>query len=153
GSGFDGAPRATLHPRSTAEEGEMEAFHLVLNTGTLDLMAHHQLGDHLKGTAGVSGITQKNDSKGPIPFVPDATMNSGAAYLFEEARFGKISLLGGIRGDTRSLTAKANEELGLDEDDDRDWSEISGDAGIVFRPKPDLALSFNAGRAWRAPTL
>ncbi len=38
-------------------------------------------------------------------------------------------------------------------DDKRDWTAFSGDAGVVFRPMKNLALSMNAGLAWRAPTL
>jgi outer membrane receptor protein involved in Fe transport len=131
----------------------MEAFNLLLHTTTLDLLAHHQLGSHISGTAGVTGFLQSNDTRGPIPLVPDADGSGGAAYIWEEYRKEKFSLLGGARVDTRSLTAKANEDLGLDADEDRDWTEASGDAGIVIRPGVDWAIAANVGRSFRAPTL
>ncbi len=33
------------------------------------------------------------------------------------------------------------------------WTEPSGNVGVVLRPVPQLALTANAGAAWRAPTL
>jgi len=139
--------------RSLAAKKESEAFHLVLNSGSLDLLAHHYLGNHIKGTAGVSGLLQDNDSRGPIPLVPDATAQGAGVFVFEEGRWGRWSVLGGVRGDVRSLTAKANPALGIDTDDDRDWSAATGDAGLVFRLVDGWALTANAGAAWRPPTL
>jgi outer membrane receptor protein involved in Fe transport len=57
-----------------------------------------------------------------------------------------------VRGDVRHLSADANEDLEL-EAQTRDYTAFSGDAGILFRPLPDVAIAANIGRAWRAPTL
>ncbi len=132
---------------------EREAFNLLLDTATLDLLAHHRIGSRVSGTAGLSGMLQHNDSRGPIPLVPDASISSGGAFLFEEARLGRWSLLGGVRGDTRSLTADPDPRLGLPAGGRRHWSRASGDLGLVFRPVPRVAVAANAGLAWRAPTL
>ena len=137
---------------SLSEEKEVEAFNLLLNTGTVDLLAHHQLGDRVYGTAGISGLHQNNDTRGPIPLVPDATVSSAAAFVYEEWRMGAWSVLGGVRGDGRWVSADQNATLGFDGDERRD-GEFSGSAGVVFRPMEPVAVTANLGRAWRAPTL
>ena len=127
------------------------AFDLLLNTGTMDLLAHHG-GDRVRGTVGVSGIGQWNDSRGPIPLIPDARVRGAAAFLFEEVQLGRWSLLAGARADARRVTADADTGLGLSAQR-RSWSALSGDVGLVFRPIERLAFAANVGRAWRSPTL
>ncbi|HEY3258036.1 MAG TPA: TonB-dependent receptor, partial [Gemmatimonadaceae bacterium] len=132
---------------------EQPAFDLLLNTGTLDILGHHTIGDRVRGTVGLSGLYQKNDSRGPIFLVPDATVNSAGAFAFEEATFGPWSLLAGGRVDSRHLDADANAALGMPTDKTRSWTVSSGNIGAVFRPLATMALAGNFGAAWRAPTL
>src|SRR5207249_11152919 len=51
---------------------EGTAFDLLLNTTSLDVLAHHGAGSAVRGTVGVSGLYQTNDTRGPIPLVPAA---------------------------------------------------------------------------------
>jgi outer membrane receptor protein involved in Fe transport len=141
---------AALPPNAPKEQ---TAFDLLLNTGTLDVLGHHSLGDKVHGIVGVSGLFQGNDSRGPIFLVPDATTTSGAAFVFEEADLGRFGLAFGARFDTRKVSADANASLGLTSNDDRDYSEPSANAGLVLHVTPQLSLIGNAGLAWRAPTL
>ncbi|PYO37012.1 MAG: hypothetical protein DMD74_02105 [Gemmatimonadetes bacterium] len=121
---------------------ESTAFDLLLNTGTLDLLAHHG-GDRMRGTVGFSGIGQWNDSRGPIPLVPDARVRGAAAFLFEEVRMGRWSVLAGARADARRVAADPDTILRLTAQR-RSWSALSGDAGLVFRPVERLAFAANA---------
>jgi iron complex outermembrane recepter protein len=132
---------------------EQPAFDLLLNTGTLDVLGHHTIGDRVRGTVGLSGLYQTNDSHGPIFLVPDATIKSGGAFVFEEATSGPWSLLAGARVDSRHLDADANPAIGLTTATTRSWTVTSGNVGAVFRPLPTMALAANVGAAWRAPTL
>ena len=138
---------------ATAAPQEQPAFDLLLNTGTLDVLGHHTIGDRVRGTIGLSGLYQKNDSHGPIFLVPDATIRSGGAFVFEEATSGPWSFLAGGRVDSRHLSADANAALGMPTDKTRSWTVTSGNVGAVFRPLPTMALAGNFGAAWRAPTL
>jgi outer membrane receptor protein involved in Fe transport len=61
-------------------------------------------------------------------------------------------LLAGARVDRRRLTADSNATLALSSQA-RDYTAVSGDAGVVYRPVPALSVAANVGRAWRAPTL
>ncbi|MEP6494917.1 MAG: TonB-dependent receptor [bacterium] len=131
---------------------DKQAFGLVLNTGTLDVVAHHGGGEHLSGSLGVSGMYQLSSTSGPIFLVPSATITSLAGFGFEQATFGAVSFVAGLRADTKNLSSDATPALALVADD-RSWSETSGDVGIVIRPVQGLALVANAGTGWRAPTL
>jgi outer membrane receptor protein involved in Fe transport len=128
------------------------AFGLVLNTGTVDVLAHHTAGDVLNGTIGVSGTAQVSSSSGPIFLVPSATINSAAAFAFEQLTAGQFTFVAGARGDSRHLSSEAQPEIGQAADS-RSWSAASTDGGIVFRPIPELALVANYGTGWRSPTL
>src|SRR5213083_2336583 len=137
-------------PTGTPLEGT--AFDLLLNTTSLDVLAHHGAGSAVRGTVGVSGLYQTNDTRGPIPLVPDARARSAAAFVFEQATHGRWSALAGGRIDVRRLTADGNATLAL-APQQRDYTAWSGDAGVVYRPIETVSLAANVGRAWRAPTL
>jgi outer membrane receptor protein involved in Fe transport len=132
---------------------ESEAFNLLLQTASLDLLAHHGTSG-LRGTLGVSTVGQWNDASGRIALVPDARVASAAAFAFEQLALagGRWSLLAGARVDARRLTADADTALGMGAQS-RNATAWSGDVGVVWRPAADVAASANLGRAWRAPTL
>ncbi len=131
---------------------EGTAFDLLLNTTSLDLLAHHTSGTSVRGTAGLSGLYQSNDTRGPLALVPDARVRSAAAFAFEQVTLGRWSLLLGGRVDLRRLAADSTPALGLSPEA-RDYTAWSGDVGLVYRPLETLAVTANLGRAWRAPTL
>jgi len=139
-------------PDCVAGKSELPAFDLLLNTGTVDVLAHHTIGANVRGTAGVSGLFQTNDSKGPIFLVPDGNVRSFGAFFFEELTQQDWTFSVGGRIDTRHLTANANQALGVISNS-RNWNVPTANAGAVFRPLPRIALAANAGISWRAPTL
>lgn len=130
---------------------ESEQFNLGLNTISTELLAHHGHG-RVQGTLGLSGRTQKNDTKGPEPLVPDADVKAGGAFLLERFEFGKLAILAGGRGDFQEIHAESNADLGTTEQK-RDYRQLSGSAGAVYQLSGGCSLRGNVGRAWRAPTL
>jgi len=128
---------------------ESEAFNLLLQTGSLDLLLH-------RGglTFGITTVGQTNDASGREPIVPNANTVSGAAFAFDQwtPGSGKWTFLAGVRADARRLHADRDDSLGVAEQN-RNSQAWSGNAGVVFTPTSGLALSLNVGRAWRAPTL
>ena len=141
-----------LGPGGTPTGVETKVFDLLLNTITADLLVHHGVEGKLHGTFGVSGEYQSSDSRGIVPLVPDARLTSGGVFGFEQADLGRLSVVAAARGDTRSLSADANPDLGL-EDQSRHTGALAGDLGMILRPGGDVAVTANVGRAWRAPTL
>lgn len=131
---------------------DQQAFGLVLNTGTVDVLAHHSVGDLLTGTAGISGMYQLSGTSGPIFLVPGATTSGGGIFAFEQLALGPISFVGGARADARSLSSDASPALALAANS-RSWSSTSGNVGVVVHALPELSLVANLGTGWRAPTL
>lgn len=139
-------------PGATPTGTEAPQFELLLNTFTGDLLAHHSIGPRVRGTVGVSGLAQTSDSRGPRYIIPNARVTSGGAFAFEQMTLGRVDLLAGVRGDLRSVRADPNNQLafaGLN----RAFQTATWDAGLVYRPVNELALTVNVGRAWRSPTL
>src|SRR6266516_670176 len=135
---------------STATESEQ--FNLLLQTASLDLLAHHA-----GVTFGISGLGQSNDAGGREPIVPDGSILSGAAFAFgqvspADGRWSRWTMLAGARLDTRRLSADRDDSLGVVAQE-RSSHAFSTNVGFVFTPASGWALSLNGGRAWRAPTL
>ncbi|MEP7384699.1 MAG: TonB-dependent receptor, partial [Gemmatimonadota bacterium] len=153
------AEKSDLPNPEPGQPKEATVFDLLLNTATADILLHHgergdgsAVGAAWRGTFGVSGMAQRNDSRGIIPLVPDATIASGGLFAFERLSLGRLAFLAGARGDARHLSADADSRLAL-QDQSRSWSSFSGDVGVVYQLQPTLALSANVGQAWRAPNL
>ncbi len=130
---------------------EQPPLDLYLNTFTADVALHQQQSPFLTGTIGVSGMYQTNSTSGTDPLIPDATTYNAALFAFENFTKGQWSFLAGLRGDLGQVHAQANEDLALDAQSHQQ-NAVTGDAGIVYRPRPQLAFSFNVGRAYQAPT-
>ncbi|HMA41178.1 MAG TPA: TonB-dependent receptor [Gemmatimonadales bacterium] len=134
---------------AAAEKG----FDLLLNTTSLDLLAHHGAGARVSGTVGTSAYYQSSATRGDEPLVPGARAEGAAAFAFEQVTLGpRWSALAGARVDLRRLDADSNTDLGVG-DQRRDYTAWSGDVGLVFRPAAEIAVAANVGRAWRPPTL
>lgn len=132
--------------------GESEQFHLVLDSYELDLLGHHGKEGGAHGTIGVSGLAQTNDTRGPIPLVPDAKTLSASVFALEQVDDGPWSYLAGGRFDQRHLEADNNLALALP-DQSRDDTQGSLQFGLVYRLSGALSLAGNAGKGWRSPSL
>ncbi len=140
-------PGATVVPGQ-----ETTQFDLLLNTVTLDVLAHHHLGPAIQGTVGASGEFQDNNTRGPIPLVPNARHSSLGFYALERATSGPVSIVGGLRVDGQRMTADSNAMLG-NAPRTLDWRAVSAEIGTVYEPVRGLAFQANLGRGWRTPTL
>ena len=127
---------------------ESEQFNLQLSTLSGDLLAHFGQGT----TAGISGMFQTNDSKGPIPLVPDADTRAGGLFVLQQVHTGAWDLSGGLRGDIHHIKADPNPDLSF-AGDTQDASALSANVGAVFHASEAWSLRANLGNAWRAPTL
>jgi iron complex outermembrane receptor protein len=130
---------------------ETETVHLHLRTATLEALAHHALGP-VRGTAGLSWLTQSNATSGVAPLVPDASIDAAGLFVVERLDAGALGLLAGARLDVRSLVAAPNATLAM-AGQTRDALAATWDAGFTLAVAPHLALAGNVGRAFRAPNL
>ena len=145
--------QSTCTAAAAAASKDRTAFDLLLNTSTLDVLAHHGSGDHLSGTVGISGMYQSNDSRGPIFLVPSATISSVGVYAVEQLHVGIATFDASARGDHRALDADANPQILLAANDSRKWNAATFNGGAVIQLLPAVALVGNLGTGWRAPTL
>ncbi|MEP7345635.1 MAG: TonB-dependent receptor, partial [Gemmatimonadaceae bacterium] len=120
-------------------------------TATADVAVHRASG-RWHTSLGVSGLLQSSDSRGIEPIIPDATTRGGGIFAIAGLDGAKVSLLLGLRGDARHISSDPNEQLALIAGS-RNNSALTGDLGAAWHLTPNVSLTANAGRAWRAPTL
>ncbi len=133
------------------EAGDPELF-LRLTTGTLDARLHHRPLGRLFGTVGVSGMVQRNETLAEEALIPSGTTLNGALYVAEQFLAGPLTLDAGARFDARHLDVEANGDLGV-EAQTRSYTALTGAVGAAYQLRPDLSVSANLGRAFRAPVL
>ncbi len=141
-----------LGPGGPGTQTEVPVFDLLLNTSTADALLHHSLLPGVRGTVGMSGEYQSNDTRGVVPLVPDATGMNGALFALENVGAGPVNVLAGARLDLRRLRTPGNATLQVAKQT-LDYTAATWSLGTVLRLDSRLSLTANVGRAWRAPTL
>ncbi len=127
-------------------------LHLVLNTGTFDVKAHHAPIGPVYGTFGVSSMIQSNRTLAVDKLIPGYNQQDYAAFVYEQAKFGVVNLSAGGRFDTRNLDVLKTTELGVPAVNKK-YNAFSGSFGAVYHILPDFSVTANIGNAWRAPTV
>ena len=106
-------------------------------------------------SAGISGMTQNNTNRAEEALIPDYSSFDIGGFLFTQYHKDKLSLSGGLRFDTRHVDGK---EM-MDGSDlkfahfTKNFSNVSGSAGLSYEATKELTLKFNVARGFRAPTL
>jgi iron complex outermembrane recepter protein len=104
---------------------------------------------------GLSGMFQQNKNRAEEALIPDYSSFDAGGFVFTQFHREKLSFSGGIRFDNRHVNGK---EM-MDGSDikfvgfTKDFSNISGSAGISYEATQELTLKFNLARGFRAPTL
>jgi len=131
-------------------EADSAVVKLRLSTFTVDAKVHHAPVGDLHGTVGASIMSQKNETLGLEPLIPGFTQTNFAGYVYEELQLSPISISGGLRFDSRKLEVEENDDLEIDAET-REYTAVTGTAGLIWHAAPDLSFGFNVGRGWRAP--
>lgn len=131
---------------------EVPVFELLLNTFTTDVLAHHTLARKLHGTIGASFEAQRNDSRGVLPIVPDATIGNIAASAVERLETGAFQWIAGARVDHHTIDPTPTLGLATNATPSKK-NAVSFNVGSVVRVAEQLTVRANAGRSWRAPNL
>ncbi len=134
---------------------------ILLQSYSARLDAEHGLIGGVSGRAGVEYTLQDQDSEGASPLVPDAKVTNFAAFAYEETRFGDFGVSAGLRIDTRSQEAEANETLELPDEHEgetadvleQSYTEFTGSLGGTWRLSEYGALAANVARGFRAPSI
>lgn len=147
---YQRSERAEYDDSGILDFEDSAAIRLRLRTYSLDARLEHNTIGGLTGTIGASVMTQNNETLGLEPLIPGFTQNNYAGYIFEQYRFSDVNLAGGLRFDSRKLDVDGNDDLGVDPQS-KNYSALTGTAGIVWHATEEASISFNAGRGWRSP--
>ncbi len=104
---------------------------------------------------GVSGMNQSNSNKAEEALIPDYKLFDIGGFVFTQYHKDKLSLSGGLRFDTRHVEGQQMQD-GTDikfAAFTKNFSNVSGSAGISYEANKELTLKFNVARGFRAPTL
>jgi iron complex outermembrane receptor protein len=130
------------------------AFNLKLYSNTLDVRWSHPRWRGIRGTVGVSGIAQGNQTLGKAFLIPGYDLWQGGLYAQEQWVRGRLSVDAGLRGDVISQTTIAYADLGIRSPaGTRAWRNMSGSLAAAFLLADGLDVSVRAARAWRPPTV
>ena len=106
-----------------------------------------------KTTIGVTGMYQTNENKAEEVLIPAYNLFDIGGFVFTQYSKNKLSLSGGVRYDTRHDVGNA---LNIDGTQkfaalNKNFSNISGSAGLSYEATKALALKANIARGFRAP--
>ncbi len=107
-----------------------------------------------KTAIGINGMYQNNENFGNETVIPDYHLFDAGIYVFSQYIRNAISVSGGLRFDTRSLSASGMENsFRKSEAFKRNFANISGSLGLTWKLKSDVFLKANLARGFRAPNL
>jgi iron complex outermembrane recepter protein len=109
------------------------------------LLVNHRPVGKIKGTFGVWGTTREFSAVGEEALAPATDQKAFAGFFYEELPLRHVSLQLGGRVDATSFSPE-----GLPS---RDFTEVSGSAGLLGYLQDDLTLAVNVARAARNPSL
>jgi iron complex outermembrane receptor protein len=110
---------------------------------------------HWRTTIGFNGLYQQNTNKGEEAIIPDYHYNDAGVFLYAQGLYPKYTISGGLRFDRRSI--RASELLEGTEPKfeafTKDFSNLSGSAGVSYEASSSVTLKANIGTGFRAPNL
>ncbi|MBU0712830.1 TonB-dependent receptor [bacterium] len=126
---------------------------LVLNVYTGRFEVEQGGTSKLTGTLGVEIKHYDHENIGAVPLQPTGHFTNSALFAFEEWQTGKLTLDFGARFDYRhqKFFGSTSNPLLL-EDDDREYSALSGALGASYKLTDILTAAANVGRGFRTPS-
>ncbi len=118
-------------------------------------------------SAGLNGMSQRNENLGVEFLVPDYKLLDGGGYVLAKHETGKWSIAGGLRADYRSISADALYVDSLDERVgqpvgggytrfaafERSYVSPSGSIGVSYAASKRTTLKVNFASGYRAPNI
>jgi iron complex outermembrane receptor protein len=108
-----------------------------------------------KTSFGLSGMQQTNKNRTEEAIIPNYDLFDIGAFVFGQYTKNKISFSGGLRYDNRRISSERMITGGVVKfrEFEKDFSNISGSAGISYEASHELTLKLNIARGFRAPSL
>lgn len=104
---------------------------------------------------GVNGMAQNNKNKGLEVLIPEYNLFDIGGYVYTQKTIGKATLSGGVRYDNRMLESKRFTEGSNIKFSafNKNFSNVSGSAGISYAASQNVVLKLNLARGFRAPSI
>ena len=150
--GYQSNQRKEFGDPGNPDEPEM---HFDLKTINYSLKLNLPYRNQWKTSIGMTGMDQTNKNRAEEALIPDYNLFDIGGFVFTQFHHEKFSFSGGLRFDYRHVNSKEKIE-GTETKFaafTRNFSNISGSAGISYESSPQLTFKFNIARGFRAPTL
>jgi outer membrane receptor protein involved in Fe transport len=101
---------------------------------------------------------QRNESFGTVTLLPYYQNRTWSAAVFEEVRiihsanFDRLVVNLGLRYDNRRLELPANPDRGIPKDFKKNYTPVTGSAGVVYKFTRTLSAGLSFSRGWRNPS-
>jgi len=147
---------STGYERSRRREFEDDttstvALGLLSQTYLTDVHFHHATIGRFAGLFGFSGVRNTFEKFGEETLIPPSRSNNFGLYAFEQTEGQRLNVSFGARYDYRHLDVDADTVLGLAAQT-RTWNSVTGNLGLLYHISEPVALVFNVGRGFRAPS-
>lgn len=109
-----------------------------------------------KTSLGATGMYQQNRNLAEEALIPAYNQFDIGAFVYSKKTFNNnLTISGGIRADTRTVTGKELKESGTVKfaGFNKSFSNISGSAGLSYNASEAVTLKFNLARGYRAPSV
>jgi iron complex outermembrane receptor protein len=152
-TGWLSSYRATLGIRRYEHdelEGSEVGTHFDNDTEDAEVLLSHRQWRRLSGTIGASFLDRAFNAVGAEALAPPIDQRGGAVFLYEELTWPHVTVQFGGRVDRTSFSPDS------DALPERDFTELSGSAGLLLRPSAandNLVIAFSLARAARNPAL
>lgn len=126
-----------------------------LGTFNYNLQYHFAEKNNWKTTIGMNGMQQSSKNKGSEQLIPEYSLFDIGGFVYTQKRIDPVTLSGGIRFDNRSIDSKPlMDGSGFKfERFKKDFSNISGSAGLAWEASRMVTLKLNIARGFRAPSI
>lgn len=104
---------------------------------------------------GVNGMYQQNENKADEVLIPEYNQFDFGAYITTKKTFDKLTVSGGLRGDTRQVSGKSYSDNGTLKFAafDRSFGNISGSIGATYNASEAVTVKLNVARGYRSPSV
>lgn len=126
-----------------------------LNTLTYSGVFHWKEKKTWKASVGVNGMIQSNANKGLEVLIPEYHMFDAGFFAYLQKTTDRLTFSGGLRFDNRLINADAFIDNGAPvfKALRKDFSNISGSAGLSYLASKAVTFKLNLSRGFRAPSI
>jgi iron complex outermembrane receptor protein len=107
-----------------------------------------------KTTIGANGMYQQNRNLAEEKLIPEYNLFDAGIFVYTIKSFNKLTVSGGLRGDTRTMDIKGLQELDYSKFKavNKHYGNISGSAGAAYEASEGVTLKANIAKGFRAPS-